>query len=146
MKGVSVLKKKIICIIVALSLFFSQQVFGNEKDISIYLNNRNLKIDDVIVRNNRALVPYNCGIFENLGYSTYYDAINQEVVIKNSKDLVTIYLNDYVIYKNGLTSYTADIRCDFADNQIYVPLRGFLESLSHKVKWENVEKRIIIDF
>lgn len=117
----------------------------NNTGITIYVNEHSVfKEENIILRNNRALIKYNCGIFEALGYTTNYDIVNREVIIKDGKDITTTFLNDYIIYRNGIASYTADVRSDVIEKQVYIPLRGFIESLDGSINWNDNTKEIFI--
>lgn len=142
------MKKKIFLIIVAVLVFgmaINTYAEKNSNDITIYINGKKFSTKEYKVRNNRVIISCDSGIFEQLGCSVHYDAINHEVVVKNSDSIVTIFLNDFVIYRNGLTSYTADVRSDLVNKKIYIPLRGFIESLNYNVDWNEYERKIAIN-
>lgn len=141
--------KRFISICFATILFVTTNVCADNKynntGIKIHLNQQfAFKEENIILRNNRVLIKYDCGIFEALGYTTNYDIVNKEVIIKDGKDITTTFLNDYIIYRNGLTSYTADVRSDVINKKVYIPLRGFMESLDASVEWKGETREIFI--
>ncbi|MBR1444062.1 MAG: copper amine oxidase N-terminal domain-containing protein [Firmicutes bacterium] len=136
--------KKSIAVIISFMLMGSMTYAAENNKAFVYAGGESFSSENFIIRNNRTLVRYDCGLFEKLGYVTSYDEINHEVIIRNSNAVVTAFMNDYVIYRNGLTSYTADVRCDIVGKQIYIPLRGFAESLGFKVSWDDKARNIII--
>lgn len=140
--------KKLVIAFLTIIFILPTEIFASEKyhqsGIVIYVNNKKFTQEDIIVRNNRVLVKYDCGIFETLGYTTNYDIVSKEVIIKDGKDIATTFLNEYVIYRNGIASYTSDVRSDVVDRHVYIPLRAFIESINGNIDWNDKAREIYI--
>jgi len=89
----------------------------------------------LIIRNERILVPLQCGIFEKFSATTEYDHIYKEIVIRTETHLLTLYMDQLVILNKGEICYEPDVNPEYKDGLVYVPLRAFMEALGQKVEY-----------
>jgi len=109
-----------------------------EISISVSLKNEEFCFGEIkpIIRNGRTLVPLQCGIFERFSATTEYDHIYKEIVIRTDSHVLTLCTDRLVIYNKGERCYELDVHAEYVDGQVYVPLRGFMESMGRKVKYD----------
>jgi hypothetical protein len=111
---------------------------GTEISINVNLKNEEFCFGEIkpIIRNGRTLVPLQCGIFERFSATTEYDHIYKEIVIRTDSHVLTLYTDRLVIYNKGERCYELDVHAEYIDGQVYVPLRGFMESMGRKVRYD----------
>ena len=112
-------------------------VAAAEKVINIDLKNEAFHFGEIqpVIRNGRTLVPLQCGVFEKFSTTTEYDHIYREVVVRTDSHVLTLYTDQLIIYNKGEKCYELDVGAEHINGQIYVPLRGFMESLGRKVEY-----------
>ena len=139
--------KRVIALVL-LSIFVLCNTFtiaGNDsmtgqtaKEIHIKTKGEYFCFDEIqpIIKNGRVLVPLQCGIFETFSATTDYDHIYKEVVIRTDTHILTLYTDQLEIYNKGEKCYELDVGPEYRNGQVYVPLRGFMESLGWTVEYD----------
>ncbi len=97
----------------------------------IYVNDVLFEFEGLkpIVRNDRVLIPLKSGFFQHVGLEATYDIINKEITIKSRNCLISSYLQELDWYNFGIRCYINDVRSDYLNNDVYIPLRAITESV-----------------
>lgn len=141
--------KKIIALVLLAVLVVTSSigtVAAEEKVINVDLKGEVFCFGDIqpIIRNGRTLVPLQCGVFEKFSATTEYDHIYKEVVIRTDTHVLTLYTGQFVIFNKGEKCYELDVAAEYINGQVYVPLRGFMESLGRKVEYNGETNTAIV--
>ena len=133
--------KRTIAVILLSALFAvcnSVGTVASEKVINVNVNQDRFCFSKIqpIIRNGRTLVPLQCGIFEKFSAVTEYDHIYKEVVIRTDTQVLTLYTDQFIIYDKGEKIYELDVRAEYINGQVYVPLRGFMEAMGKRVEYD----------
>lgn len=115
---------------------------------SIYINDVLFKFDNLqpIVRNDRVLIPLKSGFFQSVGLEATYDIINKEITIKSKDCLVSSYLQELDWYNFGIRCYITDVRSDYLNDDVYIPLRAITESVGLSMSYNDDNYSIFIKY
>jgi hypothetical protein len=117
-----------------------------QREPSIYVNDVLFKFENLkpIVRNDRVLIPLKSGFFQTIGLEATYDIINKEITIKSKNCLISSYLQELDWYNFGIRCYINDVRSDYLNNDVYIPLRAITESVGLDMNYNDENYSISI--
>lgn len=105
----------------------------------IYVNDVLFQFEGLqpIIRNDRVLIPLKSGFFQSVGLEAGYDIINKEITIRSKNCLISSYLQELDWYNFGIRCYINDVRSDYLNNDVYIPLRAITESVGLDMKYND---------
>ena len=140
------MKKKLAALFFAGIMAFSavSPVFAAD-DITVYLNMRELAFDQPpIIQDGRTLVPVRA-IFEALGAEVTWDGDTKTVKSSKGNDFVSVTIGENLLYKNG-EPVEIDVPAQIVNDRTLVPLRAVSEAYGCQVNWDEVLRKVFIDF
>lgn len=122
-----------VVILLILSILFAN-VYASE--ISLYVENVKLELENKpFINNGYTLVPVRA-IFENLGATVEWDGINKIVTGKTENKTVVLKIDNKIATVNGVPIELA-VPAQIINGSTYVPVRFVAESLGAEVNWDN---------
>jgi len=128
--------------------YFKIPTSFNEKKrtppVTVYLDNVELYFDtEPTIKNGSTMVPMR-KIFETLGTTIEWDNETKTVTSKSNDDIISLTIGQTTAYKNG-----EEIQLDAApfiqNDKTLVPIRFISESIGADVKWDQDNRRVLID-
>ncbi len=136
--------KKITALILALLIVMSFGTIAQENEIFVLVDGEKVEFDaKPIMKNDRVLVPMR-KIFEKLEAEVLWDPLFERVIVNyNENDQIIMYINEELIFKNGVQVKT-DVAPFIQEDRTYVPLRFVSESLNMSVEWSDALQTVFI--
>lgn len=113
--------------------------------VALFVNGSLIKNSNVIIEENRALVPVRT-VTENLGCEVKWKEETNEVEICNNTDIVNLKIGSKTVYVNNEKT-EIDVAPKIYNNFTYVPVRFLADSLNFKVDYcdgKNLETTHIV--
>ncbi|MCH5209529.1 MAG: hypothetical protein J1F01_01060 [Oscillospiraceae bacterium] len=130
------MKKGRISFLLVLTMLFSLVSAHAERDISIYVDNAQLKCDvPAFIDNGRTMVPMR-NIFESLGAQVSWDGETKTITAQKPDVKITLQIDSTVLTKNG-ASEELDTVPTIVSDTTFVPVRAVSQALGANVKWNN---------
>ena len=118
-----------------LILCFSATAFGENKQVTIYVDNEKVDFDvNPVLENGRTLVPLR-GVFEHLGAQVDWNKNIMQVVIKDGNNEIAMLLDKNKVLVNGEIK-DVDASTRMINSRTFAPLRFISEILGHGVRWD----------
>lgn len=149
MKRKKTLEKAFLTLIFVLGALLLYSPLANaESAIRIFLNGKEIYCDvPPAIQNNRVLVPVRA-ISEGMGYYVFWDQVNQTVLVNRTADGPKTAEPGTATGQISLLIDGQKINCDvppqIVNNRVLVPVRAVSEGLGLDVKWDNVNRFVII--
>ncbi|MBR4892968.1 MAG: hypothetical protein IKZ35_03195 [Clostridia bacterium] len=135
-------KLKILFMVVALTFALSLTVSA-QGDISVYVDGEEVIFDvNPQIIDGRTMVPMR-GIFEKLGASVEWVSDTKTIVGTKNEKTVVMQVDDKMLVKDSSVS-SLDVAPVIIDGRTLVPVRAVAESLDVSVKWDDVNKSVLI--
>lgn len=137
--------KKILIIILTLSLFATRPIYANvEQGIIVRLDGKTVKFDVQPVNiDNRILVPMR-RIFEVLGMEIKWDNDNQRVYATKDDSKIELKVGERHAKRNG-EEIKLDVPAQVVNGRVMVPVRFIAESTGTSIKWDNENNIVFIN-
>lgn len=117
-------------------------LFDN-KNVSVYLNGRNIIFDvDPVINNGRTLVPIR-SIAEALNFDVSWDSVSEIVKLENTHKRISLKIGSENIYLDNVR-YKMDVSPVILKGRTMVPLRFISEIIGKSVEWEEETKTVLI--
>lgn len=130
-----------VVILLILSILFAN-VYASE--ISLYVENVKLELENKpFINNGYTLVPVRA-IFENLGATVEWDGINKTVTGKTENKTVVLKIDNKIATVNGVPIELA-VPAQIINGSTYVPVRFVAESLGAEVNWDNNTRSVLVN-
>lgn len=128
---------------VSLNLFYdNEEHLYTANETYIEINGErllDLLMPPVIIED-RTLVPARA-VFENLGAEVSYEKSNNSVTIKKDSDIIILYIDNIIAYKNG-EPFGFDVAPKIINDSTMLPVRAIADALDCEVLWDD-ENRIV---
>ena len=137
--------KKLIGILISLSIAVLPACTMAENDVSVTVNGKLLNFDQPpIIENGRTLVPMRA-IFEALGCKVEYWEEEKIVFAETGFDTISLEIGENTMLLNGETEITLDVPARIENSRTLVPLRAVSEALGANVEWNELDRAVIIE-
>lgn len=134
---------KMILLTFILLLCFSTTAFGENNQITVYVNNEKVEFEvNPMLENGRILVPLR-GVFERLGAQVDWNKSTMQVVIKDKNNEIAMMLYKNKVMVNGEIK-DIDTGVKMINSRTFAPLRFISETLGHDVKWDGNTNSVYI--